>query len=106
MKLTRRRLVLLQVLLAVTVALLVASPSNIISVGVCLVLYTIVLVALFSHCEKTGSIRELQGVLLIAVLSMSIGAFIGLLASWTLLSALTATSIILLVLVYSLFLTR
>jgi len=105
-RLTGRRLAFSLLVLAVTSAILVTSPSNISVVAAGLVLYTIILLLLLVHCEKTASIRELRSVLLLVVFSSSLGVLVGVFISPTLLSAITAASISILLLVYALFSTR
>jgi len=104
--LTRRKLAVLLFVLALASAILTASPNNYTVVGASLALYAVVLLTLLSHCEKSASIRELRSILLLIAFSTSIGVLLGVLVSQTLLSMVTASSISVLLLLYTLFSTR
>jgi hypothetical protein len=106
LRLTGKKLALLLLLLAAASATLVASPISYGNFAVGLTLYAVVLVVLMAHCAKTTSIRELNSVILLVVLSSSIGASLGVLISQTLLSVMTATSMCVFLLVYALIATR
>jgi len=104
--LTKKTLGLLLIVLVISTSILVAIPNNYYVVSVGLTLYAISLIILLIYCEKTRSMREFQGVLQLIVFSTSIGVLLGMFFSPTLLSLLTAISIGMLLLIYTILSTR